>query len=678
MSKHTAEIKVPVLSMEIRGEYSRFKKPAGLENLILTAIGTTALKRETWGDFFNRLSIPHRMAPLFKKMVENLYDNDVVDGYDFDLDYSIECLEFTDTGRDMFEQGRIKQDPKIFSDMVYFLPFAKYSDPGYCFNVKTVDDSGFHADRFSDILYDKAALKRYLIANKSHLGAEKDDDILSIEVNPDTDLLCASNKVDLLFDEASGDLSFETSIDTNFIKSYFHGEDLITEDSEMFRYPQGVVPKRTSNFPDDWDSFLYCLPNEYKRVSTLSVFDGSRCTMDGMTELDDFGYDFVNIVDCKVGRGYLFIMKQVAVQGLKGNVECPMLVSRKLSESEIKTVFDRVVEKFDISDHATVSALLPLASVSTDEDFAINLVRSHLKAVRDVKSSIPLLQKNKGVRVQKIPELVEEALSTRSETLDQIVTIVKGCNLKLNCDKLSRRDDVRSGNLLSHADKLLEICRSPSVLSATMGLGETIARFILDGNHSEFDSKELIAMDVASRNLGLLKNKLGINSICEFNLECFDDSERENVHKGYDSLVKSLKTVQPLMSGADGRKEIEKYSDLIQKLMEVCCTEIPLEKLTGYQFGAGIRRELETNLKKKVKPADLIVMINDAKELGLIDEDEQKIFHEIRNYGNKCLHTADVEPIPNKEKNAWVKAVQRLRIEETPNRLNGAKAPPTR
>ena len=117
MARHNVEIKVPVLSLDVSGEYSRFKKPTGLEHLILTAIGTDSLNEDTWAEFFKRLAIPERMTPLFRKVIDELHDNNVIDTNRFDTDDGIKNIGFTDTGRDLFEQGRIKQEPKTFHEI---------------------------------------------------------------------------------------------------------------------------------------------------------------------------------------------------------------------------------------------------------------------------------------------------------------------------------------------------------------------------------------------------------------------------------------------------------------------------------------------------------------------------------------------------------------------------------
>ena len=139
----TVPIKVPVISLEVSGEFSRYKKPSGLENLILTAIGTPKLNNETWRRFFNRLEIPESMTPLFRSVFDDLYDNDVIDSYEFDLDNDIRDTEFTDTGRDLFEQGRVKQEPTTFSENIFFMPYSNYFDEAYTFSPKTSSSDGF-------------------------------------------------------------------------------------------------------------------------------------------------------------------------------------------------------------------------------------------------------------------------------------------------------------------------------------------------------------------------------------------------------------------------------------------------------------------------------------------------------------------------------------------------------
>ena len=170
-------VTLPVLYLKVNGELSRFKKPTGLENLILTAIGTPALNSETWRSFLRRLAVPESMAPLFERVVSDLYYNEVVDSYRFSLDSKISELGFTDTGKDLFEQGRIKQTPRQFSTDVYFVPYSKDPGAAYRFEQKTSTLTGFDKDKFRGITYNPDNLKKYLSHNKKNFGADEDEKI---------------------------------------------------------------------------------------------------------------------------------------------------------------------------------------------------------------------------------------------------------------------------------------------------------------------------------------------------------------------------------------------------------------------------------------------------------------------------------------------------------------------
>ena len=670
MSRHDIEIKVPVLSLDVKGEYSRFKKPAGLEYLILTAIGTDSLNEDRWDEFFERLAIPKKMAPLFRNVMENLYDNQVVDNGEFDIHDEIRNIGFTDTGRDLFEQGRIKQEPKTFRETVFYAPFMKQSDPEYFFTLKTSNRDSFNAEVFDNVIYDLDKLKQFITDNKNHVGADSEDEILSINTDGYPEMLYTTRKINLLFDEVAGDFSFETGMDTNFVKGYFSAPDILSGNTELFNLPDNLLIKRTKAIPDEWMSYKYQLPSTFSFKGKLSVHDPSECLCDDAFALDELGFTFADITSSSVGRGYIAIEKGVHVLGLEGSKNSVLFVSRPLSPEEITRIFSNLRDVQDLSNLEILLKFLPIADLAGDEEFQSSIIGQHLESSEDVVSSINELKKIKAVKKPSVlSSIVESSLCNREKDVDSIIDILQKSGIKCGCEEICSKfksDD--SNTNLKLADKLFPICQNKSIVTAALGIRGAIAEQIMSGRAGSYESKELLVMNNTAKALLDLKKYFGINTIRDYDLNKYDESQNENVLKAYSIATKGISDIDPIMTGSEEYSELKEYMDLIQNLTEVYCKDVPLESLRGYQFGVGIRRKGEILLSANVKKAELIAMIDEAYSKDLIDEDEQTVLHMIRMYGNECVHTSDVVPVDGTKKQEWVKTVnnleKRLKIKE--------------
>ena len=100
----------------------------------------------------------------------------------------------------------------------------------------------------------------------------------------------------------------------------------------------------------------------------------------------------------------------------------------------------------------------------------------------------------------------------------------------------------------------------------------------------------------------------------------------------------------------------DEYMELFQNLTEEYCKDLPLDKLNGWMFGVGIRRKMENLLKTCVNAKDLKDMIDKACP-EYIDKDTQQLFHDARDYGNKCAHDMTTPPVDNNTKKKWIGAI---------------------
>lgn len=662
MSENRINIKVPVLCLKVSGEFSRFKKPAGLENLVLTAIGTPALSSDTWGEFLGRLAIPARMAPLFEQVVRDLYSNGVIDSDDFDIGYRIDSLGFTETGRDLFEMGRIKQDPKEYAEEVYFAPYTKYSDPKYRFELEFASPEGFDESRFGDIGFDLDEVKKFLIENKKHIKADKEDEILSIHLDDEPQMLCRKKRIDIQFDETSGDFTFDTDLDPNFIKGYFTASDFLDKREELSALPKGIsVPKYTT-VPESWESYRYQLPKDFVFKGKLRAYDPGTCSVENAITLNSLGYCFVDILGPELGRGYIFIRKNATVLGLKGESEFGMLASKPLSKSEIADILKQSISTFDFRTYEGMNSILALKEISSSETFESYWIGNHLEQTEDLLTSLSSLNKDRKKWMLKESSLLEEVFCKRGLSAEEIIKILSALGMKIPCTKVGSHLSTGSTQKdLIILDRLLSVSNSKGVLVAGMNLKSSLVSMVLSGKTGDFASAELIALNTLSKSFGRLMSIFAIKSATEYDLSMVDESSSDSISIEYSSANKSMSVVSPLLAAAENVSELQRYMDLIQNLAEIYSKDIPLERLNGYQFGIGVRRKMESLLRSKLKGQDeLVGLIERAAKENVITKAEQDMFHKIRIYGNDCAHTTKVPAIDAKVKKDWVYTVNSL------------------
>ena len=629
---------------------------------ILTAIGTDSLNEDRWADFFERLAIPRRMAPLFRNVIENLYDNYVVDNDEFDINDEIKNIGFTDTGRDLFEQGRIKQEPKIFREPVFYAPYVKQSDPTYFFSIKTTNQEDFKAEAFDSVTYDFDKLRQFIIDNKSHVGAGSEDEILSVNVDGIPDMLCTTKKINLLFNELTGDFSFETGMDTNFVKGYFSASDILSENTELFAISNDLALDKVRIIPSEWESYKYQLPSAFSFKGKLSVYNPSECFSEKAFALDNLDFTFVDIIDSFDGRGYISTKKNVQIMGLNGSKDFVLLASRPLSSGEIKKILGDICNAQDLSDPETFVEFLPVTDIADDENFQFNIVKRHLESSKDIVGSVKKLKKvNIFKQTLTLGSIVEDVLCNRENNVDNIIDILQNCEIKCGCEEICSKFVTNDGDTdLKLADRLFSVCLNKGVVTASLGIRGIMAKNILSGKTGDYKSKELSTMNNTAKAFVNLKKYFGINTVNDYDLSKYDESQNNDVLKTYSIATKGIEDIGPIMAGSEENSELEEYMNLIQNLIEVYCKDAPLESLSGFLFGAGIRRKIDILLKTKVKSTELKGMIDEAHDMGLIDKGEQTMLHMIRDYGNKCVHTSDFSPIDSTKKQEWVKAVNNL------------------
>ncbi len=661
----TVPIKVPVISLEVSGEFSRYKKPSGLENLILTAIGTPSLRKETWGSFFNRLEIPSTMEPLFESVFDELYDNDVIDSYRFDLEDRINETEFTETGRDLFEQGRVKQEPTTFSENIYYLPYSNYFDEAYTFSPKTSSMNGFDKERYSEIVYDPERLSEFIDANKKKLGADSGDIILQIDVdNPE--ILCADMNVKLSFDEASGDFLFESDIDPNFIKGYYTIEDLIPQNSEIHRTPDFIKVKSIGSVPDNWESFRYVLPGFFGFKGTLKVFDSDYVDISGAYPVKDMGCQFADIISSTSGRSYIFVKKKASILGIEGEVEYTALISRPLTETEIRVIIDKVIESKKKEGLQQFIDIMPVLEMCKDNSHVAGVIRDYLSSCKDPNECVMQLKKIKSNWSPMFGDIVEGALCDRSMDIDEIVIILRSNNLKVSGERIaeSYSSDTDDKNM-KLADKLFPVVSNKGIITAQLGIRDALVRCVLDGKTVDSKSIEMMSLKTLADSFTALKKAFKVKDVNDYDLTNVDESSISDINKVYDAANKALKTCEMLMIGSSDYQVVTDYMDMFQNLVEIYGTEPPLERLTGYYFGFALRRKIEKMLRSVFgKAHDLSNMIDMASEKKYITKEDRDELHRMRDYGNKCVHPTGIDiALNNKDKQKWVSTINRIEKE---------------
>lgn len=662
MAKYKVSLKMPVIALSVGGEYSRFKKPTGLENLILTAIGTPALKSDTWREFFARIAVPDRMIPLFKKVIDNLCMNGVINMNGFNPDDRISLVTFTETGRDLFEQGRIKQEPKTFRENVFYLPYAKTGDEPFVFAVNPSNDEGFDSSRFQDVGFDEDDLHKFLVKNKKHIGADDEDEILSVNLDCPPEIQCIKKEVYLQFDETSGNFYFESGVDSNFIKGHYTSEDLVMALDDIRGNPKNMILNAIAEVPEGWESVRYDLPKDFTLKGRFCVFNTELCTTIGSTPVDELEGAFADITGASIGREYLMVNKQASVFGLKGTVDIPVLVSRSLSKEDIVSLFDLIAESVVLTKYDAVMSFLDKSAILNDDEYQLRMVRKHLDAKEDLTNTLIKLSNVKANWAKGLPTIIEQHMFDSDRSLETVVSMLEASSFKLGCDTLA--DKYRTGDLekdIIVADKLIKVSKAPGVISVKLGINQYIADSILDGRQGDYTSMELQAANIVSAKLSDLRKMFSVESPEKYDISAFQDSQTEAMMGDYSSMAKAVTVVGPLIRGTDGEKQLERYLDLFQNLNEIYGRDVPLERLNGYQFGIGIRRKTETVLRNILKTSDMLAgLIEAAAKKQIVSDDELEVLGKIKNYGNICAHTTDVPPVDSKEKQRWIRLVKEI------------------
>lgn len=662
MAQYDVQIKVPVLSLSISGEYSSFKKPTGLEYMLLTAIGSPALSRLKWKTFLEKMSIPERMMPLIADVFYNLYHSGMIDTGDFDPNSVINFVRFTTTGMDLFKKGRIKQDPKTFSDTIYYLPYKSPDQDNYAFEVKLSEDDGFDQKRFADISIDMEDLMKYLSDHKSHIGAERDDEILMIEQDFPPEVLCSNIGIKLEFDDTTGNLRFSTGNDANFIKAYFSAPDLLSKIPTLDKNPVNIEILQNGDIPTNWDSYMYNLPGEYKIRGRMVIYDPDYCKTNSGYPLKMDEFSFVDVISEKVARGYVCTKKDVGVYGLDGSRTQKMLVSRSISRDELIGLIEDLSDVIDYNDvEKSLEFIINVGPLAGDEFFK-TMIRRYLTKTQNLTDALVTIEKTNKKWPTEMDRIIEETICDRDLSLTEVVSILKESKIELDCELLCKRyrvDDSKEN--LEIAKKLFQICRYPGVVTSALGVKDNLIESIINGERMLSESKVMAAVNMLTISFKELKIRFNVSDPNDFDISEFDFNQSDAIQKSYTSAAQSLTELKPVLSGCDMYKTLTNYMDLFQNLVELFTKPVPLERLNGYQFGIGIRRKLDIMLAAKLgKKHTLNEMINEALEKELITKEEHDLLHRIKNYGNESAHTKNVQALESTEKKKWVDAVSKI------------------
>lgn len=610
------------------------------------------------------------MYPIFEQAMEKLYLNGMIDDGHFDPDGSIDLVEFTDTGRDMFEKGRVKQDPRRFATDVYYTPYSLKSDQYYQFSVQTTSQDGFDGGRFCGISFDPSDLADFIARNKERIGASDDDEVLSVHLDSEPELLCTDKALRIQFDEVSGDFVFDTTMDPNFVKGFFSAGDILLPGSLLPGRSGSVSCAEPFDAPADWEASRFTLVPEFSFSGSIRVFDPSRCEcrVDDAYPVEGTGYDLVDIVSIDACRGYIFARKAVSVSGLEGSVDAVVLQSRPLDKNEVSRIIGSLISSIDIADAGSVAGLLGTSGDAMPEGSAEELVMSHLEYTSDIAASVEILKRSAGLRFR-LEDVLEKALMNRGFSPDAVAEVFAAVGLKGDFEIICRRFEGDADSRLHAADALLPVSRMPGAITASLGLRDEICRRIMDGGISGFSSKELRTAGDVSGAFFDLKRLFGVVSLTERGKSDFQESDVDAAIRSFDTLSKGMRSIDRIIDGAPAYKELDSYCDLFLDLVDVYCRELPLDKQVGWKFGIGVRRRLEDILRKAGYSGDIHTMIDSAYEKGAVDEPMRDILHEMRRYGNSCAHGEPELELDSGRRKEWAGL-----LDDLERQLNGISA----
>ena len=677
----TIKLKLPVVSKGFSAKYSVVRKPTGVEYMLLTTIGMKSLRDKTWREVMDIYGIPEIVFDqVYRPALENMCwgpggaDSHMITlRQDPDIDNPVSDAEFTTAGRQAFDKGVIADKIEEIRGIMAYVPAQLNKKYLKDERITRCSPDGFHADLFRDIQPDDQRIENALIMDKGDFAVPKDADIFDVNIDADIHMSCYSKDISLNFDQVTGTFSLNPGdLDESFLKGRFTSEDLVDLiDGGAYRSADsGLTFQDVRADMPEWDRYSVHLPSEVNvQKSRLVLVGGEFVTSQKYDTLrGDQGCDILAIETSKLGYEYCLVNKDVPVSGFEGTGNCNLMVRRSIDEGRIKEIVKQAVGEVDITTYSGFKKALGIMSITDDSEDILELVKRYLTASSDICADILALQEYRKMRwYAELSDVIEEVIAGRrlgpkeaASILAETKTVVTGNILT----ESMKTGDARSNLMVAEA--LYPNVRNPAPMVKALDIGDQLTNDILDGTCGSFVSKPFAAASNLSYNIQTMKAILRIKSpsSMEMDIDGISEKDRETVMSRGPVMRRDLEAVAPFIRGADRFREVEFYVDISAEIASVLKSMVQVkvqENAPDRIFGITLGITLEEALKTLVGAQDLVDMITNSHERGLISDRDYETLEEIRRFRNKCAHDPVIPSVDRKTRKMWMATVDNLK-----------------
>lgn len=669
MSKFTVKVKLPAILCDFKASYSHVDKLSGVQYMILTIVSTDSFKELTWGEMMDRLGIPEIIYnEMYKPAIGRMILLKMVEPTGrIDLDDYVGETVLTKMGRQAYEKGVMAQDVDDFSGTVANTPAAPSNKYVKGSTLKACDKTGFIEDRFSDLEPDELKIENHIIKEKSQYGVdEADADVFDIRIERQKDLACYQRDLRVGLDEVTGQFTIESdNLDDNFLKSRFNSPELLSEIPEQISQSSSAEIRYVAwaDKVPDWENVRFFLPFDVKfDKSKLVLVNGKNCRSSKYLCSEITGdSDIVVIETSNLGYEYALVEIPTVIEGFEGESKCKLMVRRSIDEKRIAEYIETAARSIDPVDTESLAKALGICDIIADKRLSKEIVGNCLRKTSNFQGTLIELQQYKKAKwYSELPDMVEEAILEKESDAKQVATVLNQANLQIAGTLAASRFKSEDPSIaLSHADILAPVVRNDVTFLRDMGLEQTIADMILDGDAPPYSSKHLASMSNLSRNLHELKKVFHIESPSKytFDLSEMKSEEKERLKPYLSTYGKDMDTIRTLIQGTGSYSELKAYEAFFKEMVQFINPGNGSD-LRTYGIEEGIR--LSETLEKLGLSGTLDEMISDAHDKHIISDNDHAILTEFRLFRNECAHQMVVGEVKKNKLKQWKQAIDNL------------------
>ena len=672
MAVMRTSVKLPAFVKSFRASYSRVSKPTGVEYTLLTIIGTESLRYTTWGRAMEMMGIPEDLSEsMFWPALREMERNGMIMALGIAGPESlINLTSFTALGEQAYEKGVIAQSPEEFAGRIANRPAELSGRYMRDSDVKLCGPEGFDESRFEDIMPDDDRMEDTIIGSKGHYGIGEEMEVFDVRIEGERTVQCYSKDISVRLNDVSGSMYVEASgLDENFLKARFRSEDIIgslkggffessSKDASFVGWRQELP---------EWDSMSFMMPCDVKFNGHRFVFvDGERCVSSTYPSAEAaIGCDIVTIDRQGVGAEYCLVERDIPVEGMEGSVRRGLVVRRTIGPDRISEIAEALIGRCDISMEDGFNRALALASVCSDTGRAEAIVRARLESSVDLAYDIRVLKDHrKDPWYRGFGDMVEQAMVTRGMDPSEVAGILYSTKVNVNGFILADHYYESEADPLGTVDELYDVVTMKDDLVRRMGAEDLICGLILSCTPGTYTSKLLSTASNMAGTLGRLKERFGMRSLSDYSFDIEGHlDESEDIVKDESTFSRDLAEVSKHIRDAKRLRELGAYGEFFSDACSVFRDmegKVDPRKCRPRTFGIIMGALLEKYLSAYVDGDGLGEKLINARDQGMVSEDDYTQLDAFRRFRNQCAHEVEVGTLDKKDRTRWTRIIENL------------------